>query len=146
MSSRSGARCLVGLRAYRAPAVLMLVVHVAGCTTWTPVTPSPRAVSEEAPRRVRATTLDGATVVLENPVIRGDSIVEVLRTCELRSSRSGRSACREAEGARLSMTDITALEVARSDVGKFVVGLMLTSAAVGLVVVGATYLMLRNST
>ena len=56
-------------------AVLLLCLHLAGCTTWQPVQVSPQQVLEsEQPAKVRVTDADGVRVVLSNPVIERDSI------------------------------------------------------------------------
>jgi hypothetical protein len=124
------------LRNCRTPALLMLVLHVGACTTWTPVTLTPPGefVSEEEPKVVRATGSDGTRVVLENPRVRNDSIVEVKERCDMPFG-GAEPVCQLSEGTALDLSDVSGLEVGRTDVGKFVGGLLLVS--LGVVVVGA---------
>ena len=54
----------------------MLVGALAGCQTWRPTPLSPQAlIPQEQPASVRVTLKNGATVVLESPSLRNDSIV-----------------------------------------------------------------------
>ena len=68
------------LRRYRPVAVLMLVLHLGACTTWRPVTVSPRQFDEEEqPDRVRVWQDERATE-LRNPVIEGDILTTTVPT------------------------------------------------------------------
>jgi len=63
-------------RPVRMTATLLLVLHLAGCVTWQPVSTAPdRVVSEEQPDRVRVTRMDGMELLLEAPAVRAGAIV-----------------------------------------------------------------------
>jgi hypothetical protein len=53
----------------------MLVVTLAGCTSWQQVGTSPGPVISEGPRAVRITRPNGSTLTIVRPVIARDSIM-----------------------------------------------------------------------
>ncbi len=66
------------LRRYRPMALVLLVLHLSACSTWRPTFVSPQQlIPVERPSSVRATLRSGATVTLENPIVRNDSILGV---------------------------------------------------------------------
>ena len=53
----------------------LLVLHIQACTSWRPVTVSPREfIEEDQPSAVRVTRADGAALVVPNPIVVNDSI------------------------------------------------------------------------
>jgi hypothetical protein len=83
----------------RSVAVLLLAMLCGGCVSWQATTASPRQAVEDDPLTpVRLTRTNGATVVLDDPKIRGDS---------LKSETSGR------DSLSVAYSDITQIEVRR---------------------------------
>jgi len=142
MDARSGVPCVSGLRRYRAPAILMLLLHLGACAKWTAVTPTPIAdfVSEEDPNRVRATTSDGTRIVLQNPTVRNDSIMGVIERCDPPLESSEGLACQRSGGTALDLSDVAVLEVRRADVTDVVGGFLLITVVAGAV----TYLVVLS--
>ena len=101
------------LRRYRPLALLLLVLHLAGCYSWQPVTVSPRQLIEEAaPDHIRIFKADGEGMELRNPRIESDSL-----TARIFSNlRTGT--------VRIALADITAVEWRRLQVGKTVLALV----------------------
>ena len=65
----------IGLRRYRAPAALMLLLHVAGCTTMQPIErPYEVALPQASPETARVVTMEGYRVTVGSPEIEGDEI------------------------------------------------------------------------
>ncbi len=65
-----------GPRATRTTMGLALLALLAGCKTWRPAAVSPeRLVTDEQPSTVRVTHTSGYVVVLNHPMVVGDSIV-----------------------------------------------------------------------
>ncbi len=97
------------LRRYRPLALLLLVLHLAGCYSWQPVTVSPRQLIEEAaPDHIRIFKADGERMELRNPQVESDSL-----TARIFSNlRTGT--------VRIALADITAVEWRRLQVGKTV--------------------------
>ena len=57
-------------------ALLLLVPHLGGCTSWQPATVSPRqAIEGERPSSIQVTNTDGTQMVLSYPTVENDSIV-----------------------------------------------------------------------
>lgn len=101
----------------RSLAMLMLVVFLAGCTTWRPTTVSPRVlIEEEQPSSIRVTRTDGTSQVLNSPIIVNDSIAVVEEQgCEVSDAGGGRFNCVETEPRVLMPLDeVRAVEVRRS--------------------------------
>ncbi len=96
------------LRRYRPMAVLLLVLQLQACTSWRPVTVSPREfIEEEQPSAIRVTRPDGTSLFMENPTVADDSIFSVCRP-------EDGSSCTIRTGS-LSLDDVSALEVRRTD-------------------------------
>jgi len=111
----------------------MLVVFLAGCTTWRPTTLSPaQVIEDEQPSSVRVTQTDGTSLVLSNPSIASDSIVSVVeeRVCQTSVVAGGRFNCVDAQ-ARMS---IAVVEVASLELRRVSLGRTLLIAAVPLAV------------
>ena len=104
------------LRRYRPTALLILVLYLAGCYAWQPVTVSPRQfIEEERPEHIRIIQSDGTRTGFINPRVAGDSVVVILS----RYQSSG-------EMVIIALTDITSIEVRRINSGAtLAVGAML---------------------
>ncbi len=64
------------LRRYRPIALVLLVLHLAGCKTWQPTTVGPRQlIEEERPSQVRIFGSNGTQLTLSGPTLQGDSII-----------------------------------------------------------------------
>ena len=119
----------------RPVAALIFVLHLGGCTSWSPVTVSPRQfIEEEQPERIRIFHADGTRIELTDPRVEMDSITALssvrVSPVEFRS-----------EPVRIPLTDVRAFEVRRFSAGRtftFVVGipLGLMFACVGGVICG----------
>jgi hypothetical protein len=97
----------------RPAALLLLVLHLAGCYTWRPTSVSPReAIDQEQPRRVRVTRPDSTTVVVIAPVIVGDSIAESTEVCS-RTFEGVPPRCRQTVSNVLAISEVVGLEVQR---------------------------------
>ena len=55
--------------------MLILYLSCAACTTWRPDTLSPQAVVQGHPLSLRVTYTDSSSVILNYPVLQGDTIV-----------------------------------------------------------------------
>ncbi len=96
-------------RTRRLAASLMLLLHLAGCYSWQPVTASPRQfVEEEQPGHIRISQADDEELELRNPRVEGDSLAARISTY----NRTGI--------VRIALADITAVEWRRLQVGKTV--------------------------
>lgn len=86
-------------------ALLLLMLHLAACTSWQLSTVSPpQLIQEEEPGLVRLTQMNGDRSVVDNPEIRGDSIVSGdTRSCK-------RLDCRRSS---VVISDIAQIEVGR---------------------------------
>jgi hypothetical protein len=59
-------------------ACLLLPTYLAACTTWKTQEASPQQVlADEQPDRVRVELADGSRIVLEHPVVSGDTLMGV---------------------------------------------------------------------
>lgn len=95
------------LRRHRAPAVLMLLLHVSACKTMQPVREPPATfLATEAPTRIEVRTVRGEEITLMEPRIEGDLIVGEIR--EERNRRSGVQ-------WRSPVSDVTEVRVLRTD-------------------------------
>jgi hypothetical protein len=119
------------LRCYRAPAIPMLLLPLAGCTKWTPVTPTPvgEFISEEEPRRLRIVSVDGRRVVVQNPIVRNDSIAEVREECSTSVAAGGRTVCQRTAVGIMALDEIALSEVDGSGAARSV------GAAVGALLI-----------
>ena len=101
---------------YPSAAVLLAVLHLAGCTSWQPSTVSPRQVLEETqPGSVRVTTAGGRQSVIHEPAVENDSIHGIIfgqRICEpLAPGGRFRDCASPTDTVRLALDDVTMLEV-----------------------------------
>ena len=72
MSARPSTAYMSRLRRYRAAALLMLLVHVAGCATWQTLDRPYASTLPQTPEHgVRVTTSEGEQVVIQEPRIEG---------------------------------------------------------------------------
>ncbi len=100
----------------RVIACILLPCYLLACSSWKTLEVSPvQVISEEQPSKVRLTLTDGSTVVLEQPVVSGDTL----------------TGFGEGEHVTIPVSDVTHVAVRKKDTGK-TVGLVL----VGVVVVG----------
>lgn len=104
------------------PAVsLMLLLHLAGCYSWQPVTVSPRQfVEDEQPGHIRISQGDDEELELRNPRIEGDSLAARISTY----NRTGI--------VRIALTDITAFRARRFSTLKTWGAVVLTSASLAV--------------
>jgi hypothetical protein len=94
----------------RVSALFMMVLYLTGCATWRPVTLSPRQlIEEQRPGVIRVIQADGTRLDLRNPSIHSDSVTAVFRVRA--SSRVFRQ-----DTIRISLVDVTAVEVRRLSV------------------------------
>ena len=104
---------------FRPVAVVLLCLHLAGCTTWQPVQVSPREFIEvEAPGAVRVQDIKGDWKMLTKPSIQGDSIL-ALETVRREGSRTASMLLRTA------LTDVTGMETRRVAVGRTIAATIL---------------------
>ena len=114
------------LRRYRPMAVLLLVLQLQACTSWRPVTVSPREfIEEEQPSAIRVTRPDGTSLFMENPTVADDSIFSVCRP-------EDGSSCTIRTGS-LSLDDVSALEAPRTDIDKSIGAIIGTGFLLSLV-------------
>jgi hypothetical protein len=101
---------------------VVLVLTLAGCTSWHTETVAPRELlSRSQPDQVRAALHDGRRVLVHRPVVRSDSVV------------SGDPA----DTARLALEDIESIALRRVDPAK-TVGLVVGVVAVPAILCAAT--------
>lgn len=116
---------------YRKPGILLLAVHVQACTSWQATQMAPRpAIVDQNPEAARVTIPDGSRIVVLQPRVEGDSIVGI-RDCE---SEVTSRACEDTEEALVSLGDVQLLEVRRFNPLKTLVGVAVTVATLGLVI------------
>ena len=94
----------------------LIVLHMAGCTSWRPSPVSPRQVIEERqPKSVRITTTDGNRSIMRQPAVENDSIRGILSeesSCETSVAAGGRQVCATStERMRIALSDVTMVEV-----------------------------------
>jgi len=112
-----------------AVSALLGALYLSACHSWQVGTPTPaQFVEREHPAQVRVTHTDGSTVMLDAPVVRGDSLV-------------GRPAGTPASGdsvrtSAVPLSDVTSVAVQESAVGKTV---LLTAGIVVVVAGGALF-------
>ncbi len=104
----------------RVIACILLPCYLLACSSWKTLEVSPvQVISEEHPNKVRLTLTDGSTVVLEQPVVSGDTLTGV----------------GEGEHVTIPVSDVTDVAVRKKDIVK-TVGL---GVLVGVVIVGAVF-------
>ena len=95
------------LRRYRPLALLLLVLHLAGCYSWQPATVGPRQfIEEERPGQIRIVQTDGEQMELRNPRIEADSLTARIST-RLRTGN-----------VRIALSDIDSIEARRFSVAR----------------------------
>jgi len=105
----------------------MLLLHLAGCYSWQPVTVSPRQfVEEEQPGHIRISQADDEELELRNPRIEGDSLAARISTY----NRTGI--------VRIALADITAVEARRLSTPKTWGAVVLTGASFAVFLVWAS--------
>jgi hypothetical protein len=120
MGGPSGAGAVSGRRRYRAPAILMLLLHLAGCTTMRPIEgPYAATLPASAPERVRVTTSTGDRLTIREPRIEDDVL-----SGELLDDRNRRTEIRWSS----PLAQVQAIEVSETNTA-------LTALAVGVGVV-----------
>ena len=68
---------------WRRAALLLLVLSLGACTTWRVTAVSPRQViDEQQPSAIRAITLEGITVAVDQPTVVNDSIASRSRVAQ----------------------------------------------------------------
>jgi len=116
------------LRRYRATfACIVILSYLPACTGWHVGGPTPTEfVERERPGQVRVTRIDGSTIVLANPTIRGDSLL---------GTRNG-------EDIRLPLSDVSSVAVSRVSIGRTLLlipaGLVILLVAVAIECSGET--------
>ncbi len=105
----------------RVIACILLPCYLLACSSWKTVEVSPvQVISEEQPSKVRLTLTDGSTVVLEQPVVSGDTLTGV----------------GEGEQVTIPVSDVTHVAVRKTSAGKTIA----LGVLAGGVIVGALYL------
>ncbi len=121
------------LRRYRPLALLLLVLHLAGCYSWQPVTVSPRQLIEEAaPDHIRIFKADGEGMELRNPQVESDSLTARIST-RLRTAT-----------VRIALGDIDSVEARRLEVWGTVAAVLLSTLGLGFAI-GASGMTLDES-
>ena len=121
------------LRRYRPLALLLLVLHLAGCYSWQPVTVSPRQLIEEAaPDHIRIFKADGEGMELRNPQVESDSLTARIST-RLRTAT-----------VRIALGDIDSVEARRLEVWGTVAAVLLSTLGLGFAI-GASSMTLDES-
>ena len=91
---------------FRPVALLMLVLHLAGCYSWQPATIGPRQfIEEEEPGQIRILQTDGTRMELRDPRVEADSLTARISS-RLRTGT-----------VRIALTDIGAVEARRLKLG-----------------------------
>ncbi len=86
----------------RVIACILLPCYLLACSSWKTLEVSPvQVISEEQPSKVRLTLTDGSTVVLEQPVVSGDTLTGV----------------GEGEHVTIPVSDVTDVAVRKTNVG-----------------------------
>ena len=104
---------------FRPVAVVLLCLHLVGCTTWQPVQVSPRVfILAESPKSVRVHRQDGEILSLHAPSLTSDSIVG-LTNRHIASTRTF-----------VALVDVSQIERRGFSAGKTLLGLSITAAIV----------------
>jgi hypothetical protein len=102
-------------------ASLLLLLHLAACTTWHVGTPTPAEfVEREHPQKVRVTRRDGISLELKSPVVRGDSLVGTAVTIHEAPTTGLAPASRDSAVSLLSiaLSDVQSVKVERASPGR----------------------------
>lgn len=118
----------------RPVALLMLMVFLAGCTTWRPTTLSPaQVIQEEGPSSIRVTRSDGTHVTVTRPVVHNDSIAVLEQACQTSSVAGGRFGCREFTRTLVPLGDVAGVEVSTVSGWRTATVLGAIGSAVGII-------------
>lgn len=86
-------------------------LYLTACTSWHVGTPTPaQFIEREHPAQVRVTRADGSTVLLDSPVVRGDSLVGQLAGTP--------TVADSARGAGLPLGDVASVAIREPSAGK----------------------------
>ena len=113
-------------------APLILVLSLAGCYSWRPITVCPRQmIEDEQPGLIRIVHADGTRLVLRNPSVDTDSV-----TARIKVIAGGRAYTRTVDWdtVRIALTDVVSAEAQRLSTGK-ILGLAAVPIALYLAVV-----------
>ena len=95
----------------RGLACLLLLSYLPACSTWHTGTPTPaQFIEKEHPEAVRVIRMDGTTVNLEAPAIRGDSLVGTVG--------GGLVQADSARTISLALSDVSSVAVKRGSAGR----------------------------
>lgn len=90
---------------YRSVSILLLCIHLGGCTTWQPVQVSPREfIERESPYKIRFRDAAGEWVPLTYPRVVGDTIAGTTRGWIASEGKRG------AISMRTALTDVPTIE------------------------------------
>jgi hypothetical protein len=107
-------------------ACLLLPTYLAACTTWKTQEASPQQVlADEQPGKVQVELADGSRIVLEHPVVSGDTLMGVEERWSGRKRVPGNE-------VSIPLSDIESVAVRSTDVG-----MAITLGVLSLAVVGA---------
>ena len=101
--------------------VLILYLSCTACTSWRPDSLTPQAVVQGHPASLRVTYTDSSSVVLNNPVMQGDTIVGVGQ---------------QKDQVRVPLDSVLLTDTRRGDAGKSVLAVLGVAAGLFAVVVG----------
>jgi glycerol-3-phosphate O-acyltransferase len=105
----------------RGLALLMLVLHLTGCTTWRPVTVSPsQLVEEEQPERLRIVRADGTQMVIGAPRVESDSLTALVWG----RGDDGRGRAQYRDTVRIALSDVSTVAVSRFSAGRTAVAVV----------------------
>lgn len=108
---------------FRITRMLCLLAMLGGCMAWeTPAVAPATLISRDQPGAVRVTRQDGSRVIVYQPVVDADS----LRGRQRRGTIT------------LSLSDMSRLEVQKTQAAATVAGLTLTAAAIGAMIMVST--------
>ena len=110
--------------------VLILYLSCTACTSWRPDSLTPQAVVQGHPASLRVTYTDSSSVVLNNPVMQGDTIVGVGQ---------------QKDQVRVPLDSVLLTDTRRGDAGKSVLAVLGVAAGLFAVVVGV-YVISCNQT
>jgi hypothetical protein len=122
----------------------LVILCLAGCTTWGPTTMSPRQlVQEQQPGHIRVLRTDGTHVDMREPWLAMDSVVGIVRGRRGVPATGGTARRRNVafvDTVSIALTDISAVETRRRSVGRTVV---LVAALAPVVYVAGLYAFLE---
>ncbi len=108
-------------RAYRAPGILLLALHIRGCATWRPSPVEPRQlIEQEMPPSIRIRTLDGREVLARDPRIVRETSFGAEETCRASSFSPTGAFCESSVVPVASLAEVEGVEVRRINPGRSV--------------------------